>query len=82
MRCHFNFVAGLQALDDEEGVEISSLDHARTEALQAIREISQDPETRDSNWGDWTLNVTDSAGDLLLSVTLEDAVSEGITALQ
>jgi hypothetical protein len=82
MRCYFNFVAGHEALDDKEGVEVSSLDHARIEALQAIQEVSQDPETRDFDWSDWTLNVTDSAGDVLLSVSLVDAVSERITVLQ
>ncbi|HZH51323.1 MAG TPA: hypothetical protein VEZ16_05520 [Microvirga sp.] len=75
MRCYFNFFAGDDMLIDEVGVEVSSLDHAHSQALQAIQEMSQGAEGQGVDWADWTLNVTDGTGQVLLTVALDGVVA-------
>jgi hypothetical protein len=81
MRCYFNFSTGDQFLIDEEGVEVPSLDHAHAEAVQAIYEIAQDVEGNGFDWSDWTLNVTDRSGQVLLTVPLHAVVAQETSPL-
>ncbi|MFC4171174.1 MULTISPECIES: DUF6894 family protein [Microvirga] len=82
MRCFFNFSTQHDSLIDEEGVEVSSLDHVHSEALQAIQEISQDAGAPEVDWSDWTLSVTDPSGQVLLTLALETIVSKEAPPLQ
>lgn len=66
MRVFFHLVNGTQTIWDEKGVEVSDLDEARTQALNAIRELSD--AARD--WGAWRLEASDQAGSLLFSLNL------------
>jgi hypothetical protein len=68
MRVFFHLIDGTEAIRDEEGVEVSDLDEARTQALDAIREIRASNAARD--WGAWRLEASDQAGSLLFSLSL------------
>ena len=68
MRVFFHLMDGTEAIGDEEGVEVSDLDEARTQALNAIREIRASDAARD--WGAWRLEASDQAGSLLFSLDL------------
>ena len=57
-----------EAIQDEEGVEASDLDEARTHALNAIQEIRASDAARE--WGAWRLEASDQAGSLLFSLNL------------
>lgn len=76
MRCHFNFRAGDNILIDEVGVEVASIHDAQVEALQAIQEVSKGMEAVGFDWSAWTLSVTDSDGQVLLTVPLEQVIGE------
>lgn len=76
MRCHFNFFTGDSVLIDDVGVEVPNIQYARTEALQAIQEVSQDMRDFGFDWSAWTLSVTDSDGQVLLTVPLERVIGE------
>jgi hypothetical protein len=68
MRVFFHLMDGTETIGDEEGVEVSDLDEARTQALNAIREIRASDAARD--WGAWRLEASDQAGSLLFSLDL------------
>lgn len=73
MRCYFNLSNGDDFFADNDGVEVTSLDQAHGEALDAIREIFHDDASAIDLQG-WALDVVDPAGRVLLSMSLEDAV--------
>ncbi len=68
MRVFFHLMDGTETIRDEEGVEVSDLDEARMQALDAIREIRASDAARD--WGAWRLEASDQAGSLLFSLNL------------
>jgi len=68
MRVFFHLVDGTETIRDEEGVEVSGLDEAQTQALHAIRELRASDAARD--WGAWRLEASDQAGSLLFSLNL------------
>ncbi|RDI59514.1 DUF6894 family protein [Microvirga subterranea] len=76
MRCHFNFRTGDSILLDEIGVEVASVHDARREALQAIHEVSQGDDAAEFDWSAWTLSVTDSDGQVLLTLPLQQLIGE------
>ncbi|MGO4572556.1 DUF6894 family protein [Microvirga sp. 2TAF3] len=80
MRCYFNLSNGDRFFQDEHGIEISNLDDAHGEALQAIREVSQQRDAEKLDWNGWDLSVVDAQGNLLLSVSLEDVIAEDLAA--
>ncbi|MGA0594929.1 DUF6894 family protein [Enterovirga sp. CN4-39] len=85
MRCFFNLLGpeGAELLD-EVGVEVSSLDDARTEALKAMAELRAESPGTLAEWNGWVLRIVDDGNstlaDLPLSMILplrsgKDAVS-------
>ena len=68
MRVFFHLVDGTETIRDEEGVDVSDVDHAETQALHAIRELRASDAARD--WGAWRLEASDQAGSLLFSLNL------------
>lgn len=76
MRCHFNLRTGDSILIDEIGVEVASVHDARREALQAIHEVAQGGDAEGFDWSAWTLSVTDSDGQVLLTLPLQQFIGE------
>ncbi|MBZ6076746.1 DUF6894 family protein [Microvirga puerhi] len=74
MRCYFNLSNGDSFFADNDGVEISSLDEAHGEVLDAIRETFLDRDPHAVDLQGWALDVVDTTGRVLLSMSLEEAV--------
>jgi FtsZ-binding cell division protein ZapB len=70
MRCYFHLVSRHDVILDNIGVEVANLESAEAEARQAIRDLRQEDDQADEEWQGWQLNVTDAAGQLLLSIPL------------
>jgi FtsZ-binding cell division protein ZapB len=70
MRCYFHLVSRHDVILDNIGVEVANLESAEAEARQAIRDLRQEDDQTDEEWQGWQLNVTDAAGQLLLSIPL------------
>ena len=70
MRCYFHLVNRYDVILDNIGVEVANLESAEAEARQAIRDLRQEDDQTDEEWQGWQLNVTDAAGQLLLSIPL------------
>jgi hypothetical protein len=70
MRCHFNLVSSTEKLIDHEGIEVRDLDQAWAQALRAIEELRSEDGDETEDWDNWVLEVTDSAGLVLFSVSL------------
>jgi hypothetical protein len=71
VRFYFNLVRGREILEDEEGLEVADLHLARTEALQALRELKRAEPAASANWTGWRLDVTDASGAVLGSINLD-----------
>jgi hypothetical protein len=71
MRCYFHLVCGSEVLPDSEGVEVTDLDVARTQAVAAIQELAQENEADAAAVVGWRLDVSDASGKVLFSVSLD-----------
>ena len=71
MHCFFHLVNTHDRILDEAGVEVSDLEAAHYQALKAIQELRQEGEADEVDWSDWQLEVTDAAGNVLLSIPLD-----------
>lgn len=70
MRCYFNLVNGTEEIIDDDGIEVSGIDQARTQAMKAIAELRQEDNTVASEWRNWRLEVSDDEGEVLFSISL------------
>jgi hypothetical protein len=70
MRCYFNLVHGTEEILDDDGIEVSGIEQARAQALKAIAELRQEDNDLASEWKNWHLEVTDSEGNMLFSLSL------------
>ena len=71
MRIYFHLKSAHEVILDVEGVEVSSVQEAREQALLAIEELRyQDGQ----HWSGWTLAATDAARDVLFTVDLDSPV--------
>jgi len=70
MRCYFHLVSQHECLRDDEGIEVSDIETARRQALQAIHELRQESDDFEEEWRDWQLDIADSEGNVLLSIPL------------
>jgi hypothetical protein len=82
MRCYFNLSDGEQFLLDDMGVEVSNLDLAQAETLQAIQELSNEADTAGVDWSNWTLNMTDATGKILHTIPIKQAIANENATLQ
>ncbi len=73
MRCYFHLMSGSEVIRDPEGVEVTSLDGARTQAHKAIQDLVQEDPTSAASWAGWRLEVCDAAGAVLFSISLDRA---------
>jgi hypothetical protein len=74
MRCYFHLVSRHDVILDNFGVEVANLESAEAEARQAIRDLRQEDDQTDEEWQGWQLNVTDAAGQLLVSIPLDTSL--------
>ena len=71
MHCYFHARNATAHIADDEGIEVANLDQARAEALAALRELRNEDGAAQVPWQKWSLEVTDSAGAVLLSIRLD-----------
>ncbi len=70
MRCYFNLVNGTEEIIDDDGIEVSGIEQARAQALKAIAELRHEDNELASEWKNWRLEVTDSKGTVLFTLSL------------
>jgi len=70
MKCFFHLVSARDEILDEAGIEVASVEEARTEALRAIDELRREDRALSNDWYGWTLRVVDSDGRVLSSMPL------------
>jgi hypothetical protein len=70
MRCYFNLVNGTEEIIDDDGIEVSGIEQARVQALKAIAELRQEDNDLASEWRNWRLEVSDSEGHVLFTISL------------
>lgn len=70
MRCYFNLISDDESMIDDEGVEVRDIDQAWAQALKAIAELRDEAEGEFIEWDRWTLQATDSKGNILFTVKL------------
>jgi hypothetical protein len=58
---------------DEIGVEFVALEAAEAEALKAIQELREEDGEACEGWQGWQLHITDQAGSVLQSMSLDPA---------
>ncbi|WP_432807327.1 DUF6894 family protein [Microvirga terrae] len=71
MRCYFHLVNSHEEILDDEGIEVSDLDHAKAQALAAIDDLRNEAIEVGASWQGWWLNIVDSSGRVLASLCLE-----------
>lgn len=70
MRCFFHLVRNDKSLRDDIGIEVSSVEVVRQQALQAIHELRQESDLAEQDWQGWHMEITDADGNLILSLPL------------
>ena len=70
MRCYFHLIGSVGELPDEEGVEVNSVEEARTEALKAIVDLRREDAGIQADWNGWKLIIVGEAGEVLSTVRL------------
>jgi hypothetical protein len=70
MRCYFNLVNGSEKIIDQDGIEVKNIEQARVQALKAIEELREEEDASESEWANWSLEVTDSSGTVFFSINL------------
>jgi len=72
MRLFFHVFDGTEAILDQEGVEVDSLDDARQTIISDLAELHREFQIEDRRG--WVLKVTDGTGATLLSIPLDGAL--------
>ena len=70
----FHLVDSQDTIHDLEGVDVTDLEQARTEAMRAIAEMRQEDPSAPMDWSGWALRVTDASGRVVLSLDLDGGV--------
>jgi hypothetical protein len=71
MRYYLHLRDATEFIPDEEGIELRNFKSARTQIVRALEELRvEDPELARQGSG-WTLEVSDSSGTVLLSISLD-----------
>ena len=66
----FNLADGHSSMLDPEGVEVADMEELRAEVSKAIEEVRLGEPDAARDWNGWRMEVTDSAGAVLLTVDL------------
>ena len=70
MRCYFHLISDHDQIVDDEGIEVSDLESAKTQALMAVSELQQELGGTVQDWSGWYLRILSSEGNLLYSFPL------------
>jgi hypothetical protein len=70
-RYFFHLADLYDAIPDEDGVEISNLEDAHTEALTQIEELWRSDPSSAIDWAGWRLHIADAAGVVVCSINLD-----------
>jgi hypothetical protein len=70
MRCYFHLISDHDQILDDEGIEVSDLESAKTQALMAVSELQQELGGTVQDWSGWYLRILSSEGNLLYSFPL------------
>jgi hypothetical protein len=73
MRCYFHLVNGHDAIRDTDGLEVTDLDQTHAEALETLHTLAQEDEEAAATWAGWRLEVSDTSGAVLFSISLDGA---------
>jgi Domain of unknown function (DUF6894) len=70
----FHLSNGQEILPDEDGIELADAQAAHSEAVAAVRELT-DPERGNEGklWSGWRMNVVDASGTGLLEIDMAPA---------
>ena len=71
-RYYFHLISWHDSILDEDGLEVADLAEARIEVLNAIEELRRENPVAATGWEGWRLDVTDAAGVVVLSISLDD----------
>jgi hypothetical protein len=71
MRCYFHLVNSHEEILDDEGVDVSDLEHAKAQAMQAIDELRKEAIEIGASWQGWRLDIADPSGRVLASLSLD-----------
>jgi hypothetical protein len=71
MRCYFHLVNSHETIPDDTGIEVSNLEDAKAQALQAIEDIREEAIQLGASWQGWRLDIVDRSGRVLLSIPLD-----------
>lgn len=71
MLLFFNFVGPNELFDDDEGVEVTDLDEARRQALDAFRQLRKEDGAIRSDFAGWWLEIVDDAGTTMATIDLD-----------
>ena len=71
MRCFFHLLSGDDTILDSQGLEVSDLQEAEEQALEAIQEVRQEIESNHEDLKGWHLHVVDGSGVTLMSIPLD-----------
>jgi hypothetical protein len=70
VRCYLHLIGQDQDLLDQVGVETSSQEEARAEALTAIAEMLREEPSLQRDWNGWSLRIVDETGRCLSTIPL------------
>ena len=68
MRCYFNLVSSDQTVIDDEGLEVTDMEEARTFAREAVTEMFRESVMDIARWRGWALEARDASGTVLFTV--------------
>jgi hypothetical protein len=70
MRLYFHLTNRRDRISDEAGVEVTDVEAARRQALEALAELRQAPDIDPREWTGWQLEVTTASGALVFRILL------------
>ncbi len=71
MRLYFHLKDATDTVHDLKGVEVSNVEEARAQTIQAIRELCDDDASSARDWSGWRLEIADADGVVLFSLDLD-----------
>ena len=75
MRLYFHLVNSDEKILDNEGVDISNLDEARTQALETVAQFAASGEIGPESLTAWRLEATDSSGAVAFTINLDSSLA-------
>ena len=74
-RFYFHLNNGEEVIRDEEGILVLDADAALIAAMEIIQELRAEDSVSAAEWEGWRLEITDEAGKVIESLSLDDPLS-------